>query len=129
VSQLDIISKSLLLLEQRISTNEDQVAQVLDYFREVREHNQSQQQHHQSISGFPLSFNQNAMNQHPFANPGAFREDYDTLKQTMYQVEQQVRIVNEQMNPSVTNNKHHQFEAREDVEDDAGAHDDDLRRD
>ena len=44
VSQLDIISSSLLLLEQRISTNEDQVAQVFEYFKEIREQNSSYQQ-------------------------------------------------------------------------------------
>ena len=37
VSQLEIISNSLLLLEQRISTNEEQVAQVFEYFKEIRE--------------------------------------------------------------------------------------------
>jgi len=37
VSQLEIISSSLLLLDQRISTNEEQVAQVLDYFKEIKD--------------------------------------------------------------------------------------------
>ena len=37
VSQLEIISNSLLLLDQRISTNEEQVAQVLDYFKEIKD--------------------------------------------------------------------------------------------
>jgi hypothetical protein len=37
VSQLEIISNSLLLLEQRISTNEEQVAQVFEYFKEMKE--------------------------------------------------------------------------------------------
>jgi hypothetical protein len=74
VSQLEIISNSLLLLDQRISTNEEQVAQVLDYFREVKEQNaqhilnnsgsgfmnQSNVHHHQQHhGGFPLSYAQN----------------------------------------------------------------------
>jgi hypothetical protein len=67
VSQLEIISNSLLLLDQRISTNEEQVAQVLDYFREVKEQNaqhllnNSGLNHHSGghHHGFPLSFAQN----------------------------------------------------------------------
>jgi len=39
VSQLGLISNSLLLLEQRISVNEEQVGQVLEYFREIRDQN------------------------------------------------------------------------------------------
>jgi hypothetical protein len=50
VSQLEIISNSLLLLEQRISTNEEQVAQVFEYFKEIRE---TQQQNQASSAGFP----------------------------------------------------------------------------
>lgn len=37
VSQLDIISRTLHVLEQRVSMNEDSVTQVMDYFRDVKE--------------------------------------------------------------------------------------------
>lgn len=37
VSQLDIISRTLHVLEQRVSMNEESVSSVLDYFREVKE--------------------------------------------------------------------------------------------
>lgn len=71
VSQLEIISNSLLLLDQRISTNEEQVAQVLDYFRDVKEQNaqqilnnsgsgfMNQSNIHNQHHGFPLSYAQN----------------------------------------------------------------------
>ena len=37
VSQLDIISRTLHVLEQRVSMNEESVGNVLDYFREIKE--------------------------------------------------------------------------------------------
>jgi hypothetical protein len=61
----------LLLLDQRISTNEEQVAQVLDYFKEVKEqnahhllNNSSALNHSAAHHGFPLSYGQNQINQH-----------------------------------------------------------------
>lgn len=36
VSQLEIISRTLHVLEQRVSMNEESVSSVLDYFREVK---------------------------------------------------------------------------------------------
>jgi len=36
VSQLDIISRTLYVLEQRVSVNEESVANCLSYFREAR---------------------------------------------------------------------------------------------
>lgn len=41
VSQLDIISRTLHVLEQRVSMNEDSVTQVMDYFREVKDQKQA----------------------------------------------------------------------------------------
>ena len=41
VSQLDIISRTLHVLEQRVSMNEESVANCLSYFREAREARQS----------------------------------------------------------------------------------------
>ena len=37
VSQLDIISRTLHVLEQRVSMNEESVSSVMDYFKEVKE--------------------------------------------------------------------------------------------
>ena len=37
VSQLDIISRTLNVLEQRVSMNEESVAHCLDYFKEVKQ--------------------------------------------------------------------------------------------
>ena len=37
VSQLDIISRTLHVLEQRVSMNEESVTQVMEYFRESKE--------------------------------------------------------------------------------------------
>lgn len=36
VSQLEIISRTLHVLEQRVSMNEESVAGVMDYFKEVK---------------------------------------------------------------------------------------------
>jgi hypothetical protein len=36
VSQLEIISKTLHVLEQRVSMNEESVVGVMDYFKEVK---------------------------------------------------------------------------------------------
>lgn len=36
MSQLEIISRTLHVLEQRVSMNEESVSSVLDYFREVK---------------------------------------------------------------------------------------------
>jgi hypothetical protein len=41
VSQLDIISRTLHVLEQRVSMNEESVSGVMDYFKEVKEQNAS----------------------------------------------------------------------------------------
>ena len=41
VSQLDIISRTLHVLEQRVSMNEESVANCLSYFKEAREARQS----------------------------------------------------------------------------------------
>jgi len=49
VSQLDIISRTLHVLEQRVSMNENSVQVCLQYFRENREKAQEQPG--------PLSFN------------------------------------------------------------------------
>ena len=73
VTQLEIISNSLLLLEQRISTNEEQVAQVFEYFREVKE------QHHQNqvnSSGFPA--------QAFYGAQANLRNDFDVVKNAAY---------------------------------------------
>jgi len=37
VSQLDIISRTLHVLEQRVSMNEESVTNVLEYFKEAKE--------------------------------------------------------------------------------------------
>jgi hypothetical protein len=37
VSQLDIISRTLHVLEQRVSMQEESVSGVMDYFREIKE--------------------------------------------------------------------------------------------
>ncbi len=37
VSQLDVISRTLHVLEQRVSINEESVSGVMEYFREVKE--------------------------------------------------------------------------------------------
>lgn len=36
VTQLDIITKTVHVLEQRISMNEESVAQTMDYFKEIK---------------------------------------------------------------------------------------------
>jgi hypothetical protein len=41
VSQLEIISRTLHVLEQRVSMNEESVSGVMDYFREVKEQRES----------------------------------------------------------------------------------------
>ena len=43
VSQLDIISRTLHVLEQRVSMNEESVSNVLEYFKEAREARESKQ--------------------------------------------------------------------------------------
>lgn len=37
VSQLEIITKTLAVLEQRVSQNEEQVSSAVDYYRQIRE--------------------------------------------------------------------------------------------
>ena len=80
MSQLDIISRTLHVLEQRVSMNEESVNNVMGYFSEIKSqraaqnpmsmnqgYNQSQGQvinaygANQSVSGH-LSFNQNVIN-------------------------------------------------------------------
>jgi len=38
VSQLDLISRTLHVLEQRVSMNEESVTSVMDYFKEAKSH-------------------------------------------------------------------------------------------
>ncbi len=42
VSQLDIISRTLHVLEQRVSMNEESVQNVYEYFKEIKENQQRQ---------------------------------------------------------------------------------------
>ena len=44
VSQLDIISRTLNVLEQRVSMNEESVGNVMAYFHELRAQKESHQQ-------------------------------------------------------------------------------------
>ena len=44
VSQLDIISRTLNVLEQRVSMNEESVSNVMAYFNELRAQKESHQQ-------------------------------------------------------------------------------------
>ena len=41
VSQLDIISRTLSVLEQRVSMNEEAVGNVMSYFNEIRDQRQN----------------------------------------------------------------------------------------
>jgi len=43
VSQLDIISRTLHVLEQRVSMNEESVSNVYEYFKEAREQREQKQ--------------------------------------------------------------------------------------
>ena len=64
------------MIEQRVSMNEEQVAQVQDYFKEVREQQQQQPQY-----SFPLAFNQNLVNQQYSQQ---LRQDIDQIKHNSY---------------------------------------------
>lgn len=44
VSQLDIISRTLHVLEQRVSMNEESVNNVMSYFNELKEQRENHQQ-------------------------------------------------------------------------------------
>ena len=74
-------------MEQRISTNEETVAQVLDYFKEIREQNQQHllNNSHQHLGlgshqhGFPLSYNQAVIHQNNYNNQ--IRADLEQIKQ------------------------------------------------
>jgi len=60
VSQLDIITRTAHVLEQRISMNEESVANVLDYFKEIKQ--QYQQIRQDKGQEQSLAANQNLVN-------------------------------------------------------------------
>ena len=43
VCQLDVIARTLHILEQRVSMNEESVSVVMDYFKEVKDQRESKQ--------------------------------------------------------------------------------------
>lgn len=60
VSQLDIITRTVHVIEQRVSMNEESVTNVLDYFKEIK--SQYAQIRQGNGGGEALAANQNLVN-------------------------------------------------------------------
>lgn len=62
VSQLDIISRTLNVLEQRVSMNEESVGNVMAYFNELRAQKESQQNQQSLIRQTNMGYTQSQGN-------------------------------------------------------------------
>lgn len=83
VTQLDLISRTLQVLEQRVSSNEDNIDSVMTYFRDIKEQRavENRQATQQYNFTNPTHFNLNglqSMNQ-----PGAFNFNQNELNQQL----------------------------------------------
>ncbi|CDW79927.1 poc1 centriolar protein homolog a [Stylonychia lemnae] len=105
VSQLDIISRTLHVLEQRVSMNEESVQNVWEYFKEIRDMQKAaplqQTNHTQSNPGFAMSLGPSGMQQtyntqqFGYQQTASQKLDFNDVKQQQLLQQQQYDEINE----------------------------------
>lgn len=93
VSQLDIITRTAHVLEQRISMNEESVANVLEYFNEIKQ--QYAQIRNEKANQGSLAANQNLVN-FTMQNHQQTKDDLNLMKSSIQTLSQQAQVLRQQ---------------------------------